>query len=149
MSELFAAFGINWKLLLVQAINFGLLLSVLWYFLYRPILKMIDDRKNKVAESVKTAEAAAQQLSEAQTKSSEIIGGADREAEAIVTAARTTASQKGSEVLKAAEVRAEALLANANALAEESKRQALLESEREIAKAAMLAAEKLLTHKSA
>ena len=149
MSELFAAFGINWKLLLVQAINFGSLLFVLWYFLYRPILRMIDERREKVAEGVKTAEAAAQKLTEAESKSNDIIGSADREAEAIVSAARATAGEKGSEVLKAAEMRAEALLADASARAEESKRQALLESEREIAKAAMLAAEKILTHTSA
>jgi len=56
MSELFSAFGVNWKLLLIQAVNFGLLLAALTYFLYKPILKIIDERREKVAEGVRTAE---------------------------------------------------------------------------------------------
>jgi len=58
MSDLFAAFGVNWKLLLVQAVNFGLLLSALTYFLYKPVLRMIDERREKVAEGVRTTQAA-------------------------------------------------------------------------------------------
>ena len=97
MSELFAASGINWQLLIVQAINFGLLLFILWYFLYTPILKLIDDRQKKIAEGVKTAEA-----------------------------------------------RANSVLEEASARAEEAKRMALSESSKEIARAAVLAAEKIL-----
>ena len=56
MSELFAAFGVYWKLLLVQAVNFGVLLAILSYVLYRPILRMIDARQKRIAEGVATAE---------------------------------------------------------------------------------------------
>ena len=38
MNELFAAFGIDWKLLLAQGVNFGIVLVALWYFLYRPVM---------------------------------------------------------------------------------------------------------------
>jgi F0F1-type ATP synthase membrane subunit b/b' len=51
MGDLFAAFGINWKLLVIQAVNFGVLLLALWYFLYTPVLTMIDERK-KIASKV-------------------------------------------------------------------------------------------------
>ena len=45
MQQLFAAFGINWKLLLIQGINFSVLLAILSYFLYRPLMKVIDERR--------------------------------------------------------------------------------------------------------
>lgn len=144
MSELFAAFGINWKLLLVQAFNFGLLLAVLWYFLYEPVLKMIDDRRKKIAEGVRNAEAAARRLAEAKSEGEGIIGEASREAEGIVAVARSRAEEKAGEIVKAAESRASSTLKDAMLRAEEVKRQALKESEREIARAAMLAAEKIL-----
>ncbi|MBI4094023.1 F0F1 ATP synthase subunit B [Candidatus Kaiserbacteria bacterium] len=147
MSELFAAFGINWKLLLVQAFNFGLLLFVLWYFLYEPVLKLIDDRRKKIAEGVQNAEAAARRLAEAKSKGEGIIGSASREAEGMVAAARGRAEEKADEIVKAAEARAASALHDAAARAEEAKRQALKESEREIARAAMLAAEKILREK--
>ena len=149
MSELFVVFGINWKLLLIQAINFGLLLSILTYFLYKPILRIIDDRQRKVAEGVKTAEEAERKLADSEVRGEEIRVKASREAEAMVVAARTRAEEKKAEMMKSAEEKAEALLADATARAEETQRQALKQSEKEIARAAMLAAEKLLKGKSA
>ncbi len=144
MGQLFAAFGINWKLLLIQGLNFGVLLTILSYYLYRPILNVIDERQKKIAEGVKTAEEATKKLESAKVKGDEMVGAAAREAEGLVAAARARADERGGEIVKAAEQRAEALLKDAAARAEEGKRQAMLESEREIARAAMLAAEKIL-----
>jgi F-type H+-transporting ATPase subunit b len=149
MSDLFAAFGINWKLLLIQAVNFGLLLSVLTYFLYRPILRIIDERQRKIAEGVATAQAAQKQLADAKEESESIVGAAARDAETLAATARAGANERAVEIVKAAEARADAVLKDANARAEEAKRQTLKESEREIARAAVLAAEKILREKSA
>lgn len=148
MSELFAAFGINWKLLLIQAVNFGLLLSALSYFLYKPVLKIIDERQRKVAEGVRTAELAEKQLEDAKTESTQLVGDAAREAESLVAQARIRAEEKGLEVLRNAEARAKATMDDAAARAEEAKRAAIKKSEREIAQAAMLAAEKILREKT-
>ena len=49
--ELFGKLGIEWKLLLAQGLNFILLLIILRKFLYKPILKMLDERRAK-AESL-------------------------------------------------------------------------------------------------
>ncbi len=144
MSDLFAAFGINWKLLLIQAVNFGLLLSALTYFLYRPVLKIIDDRQKKIAEGVRTAELAEKKLEDATSEGKEIVGASAREAEGLVATARARAEERGAEIVKAAEARAQATLKDATERAEESKRAALKESQREITRAAMLAAEKIL-----
>ena len=148
MEQLVTVFGIDWRLLIIQGINFGLLLSVLTYFLYKPVLKIIDDRREKIAESVKTAEAASRRLQDAKKESDEIVGGAAREAEGMVAAARVRAGEREVEIVKNAEARAAATLKDASERAEETKRQALKESEREIARAAMLAAEKILREKS-
>ena len=102
-----------------------------------------------VRANVRTAEAAAQKLHEAQGESKKIVGDAAREAEGLVATARTHAVQQGSGIVKGAEERASGILKDAAAHAEEAKRQVLKESEREIARAAMLAAEKLLLEKSA
>lgn len=147
MGELFATFGVNWKLLLIQAVNFGLLLSVLTYFLYKPVLRIIDERREKIAEGVRTAEAASTRLAEAKEESEKLVGDAARQAENLSAEARTRADERGKEIVKAAEARAAATLLDAAERAEEAKRQALKESEREIARAAMLAAEKILASK--
>ncbi len=147
MSALFAAFGIDWHLLLIQAVNFGVLLVVLTYFLYKPILRIIDERRDKVAEGVRTSEQAARKLEDAKKESDEMVGTASREAESMVAAARTRADEKGNEIVKQEEAKAESVLRDAQLRAEEAKRLALDESSKEIARAAMLAAEKILASK--
>ena len=149
MNQLFAAFGVDWRLLIIQGVNFAVLLSALTYFLYRPVMKMIDDRREKIAEGVRLADAAEGRLAEAHAQGEQLVGTAAREAEALMASARANADVKGSEIMKTAEERAEALMKDANARGEELKRQALMESEREVVRAAMLAAEKILAKKSA
>lgn len=149
MDALFAAFGIDWHLLLIQAVNFGVLLLVLTYFLYKPILRIIDERRDRVAEGVRVAQEATRTLQDAKVEGETLIGTAGREAEALVAAARSRADEKGSEILRAAEERADRVMKEAAARAEEAQRQAMAESSKEIARAAMLAAEKILREKSA
>lgn len=149
MDQLFAAFGVNWKLLIVQAVNFGLLLSVLTYFLYKPVLRIIDERRKAIADGVAKAQEADKRLEDAKAEGEGMVGAAVREAEGLVASARTRAEARGEEIVKAAEARAAETLKDAADRAEEAKRQALKQSEREIARAAVLAAEKILREKSA
>ncbi len=144
MEQLFSAFGVDWRLLVIQGVNFGVLISVLTYFLYKPMMKMIDERREKIAEGVRKAEEADRNLLAAKEEGEGIIGAAARDAEALAAAARTRADEKGTEILRAAEARADATMRDAAARAEEAQRLALQESQREIARAAMLAAEKIL-----
>lgn len=149
MHQLFATFGINWKLLLAQAVNFGILLGILWYFLYQPVMQMLDTRRKRIAEGVEKAKAADLRLDEAKAEGERMVGEAAREAEGLVATARTRAEERGSEILQAAEERAAATLRDATARADEARRQTLKASEKEIARAAVLAAEKILREKSA
>lgn len=147
MSELFAAFGLNWKLLLIQGLNFGILLLVLWRYLYTPVLKMIDERRAKIAEGVQKADAADKKLSDAATEGKGIVASASKEAESLVAAGRTRAGEEAAEIVKRSQHEAEQILADAAARAEEARRQAMAAGEKEIARAAMLAAEKILEKK--
>ena len=147
MESLLTTFGINWKLLLAQGINFGILLTVLWYFLYRPLSQMIAARAAKIADGVKAADAAHEKYEQTTIERDQILSAASGESERMIAEARTRAEEKASEVVHGAESRAEGILSDAAARAEEAKRQAMKESEKEIARAAVLAAEKILRTK--
>lgn len=54
--EILNQFGINPLLLVAQIVNFAILLFILKRFLYRPILKVLEERKKKIADSLKNAE---------------------------------------------------------------------------------------------
>jgi F-type H+-transporting ATPase subunit b len=149
MQQLFMAFGLDWRLLVIQMVNFGVLLSALTYFLYAPVTKIIDDRRKKIAEGMQSFEAAEQRLLDAQTESEGIVGSAAREAESMVAGARARATERGQEIIKAAEEKAQVTLKENAMRAEEDRRRILREGEKEIAHAAMLAAETILRQKNA
>lgn len=149
MTELLAVFGVNWKLLVIQAINFGLVLVVLWRFLYQPVLRIIDKRRQAIVEGVQKAEAADRRLSEADVEGKDIVARAAKDAEHFVASARSRADKEAVEIAERARERADIALTEATAKAEEERRQAIHASEKEIARAAMLAAEKILREKTA
>ncbi len=144
MEKLIEAFAIDPQLLLAQAVNFGVLMLVLWYFLYRPVLKVLDERKAKVAQGVLDAQSAAEKLQSADVLASETRKGAEKEAETIVSSARDIATGEKARILKEAELRAVRIEEDADARAKEEASRTLKESEKQIARLAILAAEKTL-----
>lgn len=148
MDQLIHAFGIDVKLIIVQIINFVLLASLLSYFLYKPVLKVLEDRKEKIAQGIKDAEAAAAAKASADTEKQNILTEAHKEAEAVSLRAKTGAEEKAATIVSEAEAKAFSIKNLAEEAGESIKDQAHKEAEAEIAQVAILAAEKILKEKS-
>ncbi len=144
MDQLLETFGVDWKLLLAQIVNFGVLFIALTYLLYKPVLKTLDERKAKIAQGVLDAERAAEAAATADADAAKVVKGAETEAEGIVSSARDLAGSEKARILKEAETRAAAVASDADARAKEVAAKALRDSEKEIARLAVLAAEKVL-----
>lgn len=143
MSAILSTFGIDWRLLLINAVNFGLLLVALWYFLYAPVMKMLEERREKIAQGVRDAQAAAKELSQTQAARSVVLADAGKEADDVVAAARALGTAKEKELLAKGEAAAATLLRDAEAQAAELKARAIAESKQEIAKLIVLGMEKI------
>ncbi len=144
MNELISTFGLDWRLLIIQMVNFGILLFVLKRFLYGPIMSMLDERKRVIEQGVKDAEEAARKNTEAEAEGKIIIADATREGDSIIAKSQVRAEEKGAGILSAAEEKAVLLARDAEMRAQETKEKAMRESREEIAKAAILVAEKIL-----
>ena len=144
MDQLFGAFGIDGKLLIAQLINFGVLFVGLTYLLYKPVMKTLDERRAKVAQGVLDAQAASEKLATAGEEAGTIVKQASTEAEGIVSSARDAASSEKARIMKDAETRAAQVAADAEARSKETANKALRDSEKEIARLSVLAAEKVL-----
>jgi F-type H+-transporting ATPase subunit b len=144
MEQLIHAFGIDARLITIQVVNFGILMALLSYFLYKPVLKVLAERQEKIAQGVKDAEEAGQAKAEATEEKKLVIAAANKEAEAMTARAKEHAVVKADEILAAAQMKSEQVEKDAALRAGEMKATALKESEAEIAKLAILAAEKVL-----
>jgi len=144
MSAVFAAFGIDWRLLLIDSINFGILVLALWYFLYGPLTRVLEARRQKVAEGVHNAEQMEVKLHEIEAAKSGILAGAGQEADEMLKKARQAAEEKQRAIATAAEAAAARTTTEAAAAAAELKTQAIEESKQEVAKLVVLGMEKML-----
>lgn len=144
MQQLFAAFGINWSLLLAQAVNFAIVLVALWYFLYRPVSVVLAKRQAIIAKGIEDASAAEKQLAHAEAEAKARVLAADAESQQIVAHARTAASVEKTRLMEEAENHAAAIMEDAEAHAAETVARARRDSEKDVARLAVLAAEKIL-----
>jgi F-type H+-transporting ATPase subunit b len=144
MADLITTFGLNWKIMIIQIVNFGILLFVLKRFVYGPVMDMLEKRKTMIAKGVADAEEAAKKNAEADAEGRRVIAGATREADNIITNSKVRAEEVGATIARSVEQKAQAALKDAEMRAAEIKERALQESKAEIAQAAVLVAEKLL-----
>jgi len=63
-SGLLFQLGINWKLFLSQAVNFFILLVILRFFVYKPLLSVIKERNKKIKDGLDKAKEADERLQE-------------------------------------------------------------------------------------
>ncbi len=144
MESLIEVFGIDIRLITIQVINFVVLATILTYLLYKPVLKMLNDREAKIKQGLHDAEAAAKARENAEEERKGILEAAHKDAVEVGKRAEAHAKDRAAEIAASAEASAADKIRlaeeRAMALSLEAKRQ----SEAEIAKMAVLAAEKIL-----
>jgi F-type H+-transporting ATPase subunit b len=148
MDQIINTFGIDYRLIAIQIFNFVLLLAVLSYFLYTPVLKMLDERKKLIAKGVADAHDAALSKGNASKEKDAVLKQAVAEAGDIVKRGEEAAGREASTIVKDAHEQSSRIVADG-----EKKAQALADSikaksEAEIAKIAVLAAEKILKERA-
>src|ERR1700722_18214085 len=93
MGETLTKLGIYWPKLIAQTINFGIVLFVLWKFAYRPVLAMLQQRRDKIAESMANAEKIKTELAQTEVAREEILSKANTQANKLIEEARAAAAR--------------------------------------------------------
>ncbi len=100
---LIKALGIDGRILFAQLVNFSILVWVLWRFAYKPVFKILEERKDKVYKGLEDAEAATLKLQEAEEENKKILLEARQEAIKILEQAQEKAETKQHEIIAKAE----------------------------------------------
>ena len=87
------AFGVDWPHLISQIVSFGIVAFVLHRWAYKPILQVLEERRQRIAESLANAEKIKQELANAQAKAQEIITQASNQANKMIEEARQAAAR--------------------------------------------------------
>jgi F-type H+-transporting ATPase subunit b len=140
----FDAFGVDVLKLGFQIVNFLILLFLLNRFLFRPVLRRIDERNNQLSKGLEDATAAARDRELARAEREAALAEARREAEAMVQRAAKAAEATSAEILAKAKADAEQVTARAREEIAAEKEKAVAEIRAEVASLALDAAAKLV-----
>lgn len=138
------ALGINFKLIIAQIINFSLLLVVLNYLLYKPVVKMLSERREKIKKGLEDADTAKKSLEKAHQAVQTIKEQSKEEINQIFKEGKEQASLEATEIQQKAQATAAEILKNAEAEAKRLKEQSLKDAQSEIASLVTLAVEKIV-----
>lgn len=144
MEQIITVFGVNWKLLLIQGVNFGLLLAILYKFLYKPVLHMVDTRRAKIENAIKDSERMEMELGQAEAEKARILREATQKGDDLIDAAKKHAETSEITIMKDAHRKAVHLLNEAERRTAREREEMIQKAEREVARMAVLSAEKIL-----
>ncbi len=136
--------GFSGVLLAAQVFNFFLLAGILWLVLYKPILRVLDQRRERIEQSMKDTERASAAAQEAEADKARVIDEARREAQEIRAQATRDQERIAQEIRSRAEQEAQEIRIRAQQEAETQRDNALTDVNQQIADLAILATERIL-----
>ncbi|HUC86676.1 MAG TPA: ATP synthase F0 subunit B [Candidatus Acidoferrales bacterium] len=124
--------GIRWIELFAQAINFSIVLFVLWKLAYKPIFHMLEARKDKIAEGMANAEKIKAELARTEAARQKILADAGDLANKIIADARAAAARVSEVETQKAITAAEQILIKAREAAAQERAVTLAALKREV-----------------
>lgn len=136
--------GINLPLLLAFIINFVILFGLLGLLLYKPVLKMLDERQAKIKESIEEAERVRQQTAQGQDEIRAQLESSRKEGQAIIAQAAQMGDRLKDEAREQARQEAESVITKAHISIQQERNETIDQLRREFTDIAILAAEKVI-----
>jgi F-type H+-transporting ATPase subunit b len=131
---------INLFWVIVSAINFLVFFAIIWTFAFKPISKMLSDRKERIEQGLADAEAARAERESSSAERAEAIAVARREAKEIIDRAQKVSQETREADIAATREELERLRVRAAADIEAEKQRALSDLRAEVADLALAAA---------
>jgi F-type H+-transporting ATPase subunit b len=136
--------GINWQLLVAFLVNFLVLFGLLTAILYKPVLRMLDQRSARIKESLEQAEKIKEQASHSEEQIKAAVEAARKEGQSIIAQASQIAEKIKEEAKDNARKEAEIIIKKAKDEIKLERDKSIGELRAEFANLTILAAEKVI-----
>jgi F-type H+-transporting ATPase subunit b len=142
--ELLAKLGIDWKLLLAQIVNFTILVGVLSYFVYKPLLNLLDERRERIRKAMEDAKHIENQKKEMEVIKADRLKKIDQEMGTMLENARRDAERMKEEILASAKQQADQMIEKATRQIEDERGRVLSEVQGSLARMILRMTEKIV-----
>ena len=132
IEEIARTFGVDWPHLISQVISFCIVCVLLYRFAYRPVLKMLGERRQLIAEGLVNAEKTKAELARTETERQEVMVQANAQATQFIDEARTVAARLQEQETQKAIAAAEQIMVRAREAAAQEHSRVFAELKREV-----------------
>ncbi len=139
-----AGLGINVPTLLAQVVNVVILLVVLYFVAYKPVMRMLDERSRRIKDSMDQAEAIKEQAARAEEEVKKQLEVASREGQKRIDQSVKAGEEVREKAKQSARQEAEALISRARGEIQRERDEAVSELRKEVADLTIAAAEKVI-----
>lgn len=147
MEELIETFHIDWKLMLAQILNFGLVFFVLYLIAAKPLSKLIKDRTEEITKGLDDAKKNAETLKATTAEYEKTMAKARTEANDFFEKGKKEAEAKKAEIMANTEKEVSQAIENSKKIIESERVKMISEAKNEIASLVIKATEKILEEK--
>ncbi len=147
MESIISTFHIDWKIIIAQIINFGIVFIVLYIYALKPLSKLMAERSEKISKGIKDAKENNIILEKTQKECDLILANARKEAVKIFEENKKEANSKREKMLSDAKLEVEKLVADGKQVLETEKIKIVKDAKKEIINLVILSTEKLLGSK--
>jgi F-type H+-transporting ATPase subunit b len=125
-------FGVDWSHFLSQAVSFVIVALVLQRFAYKPILQVLEQRRQRIAEGLANAERIKVELAKTEAARQDVLNQANVQANRLIEEARAAAARVQEQETQKAIAAAEQIIAKAREAAVQDHARMLADLKREI-----------------
>jgi F-type H+-transporting ATPase subunit b len=136
--------GINLSTLIAQIVSFLVLFGLLYFFAYKPILRMFDQRSQRIKESVEQAERVKEEAAAAEEENRKKLEAAAKEGQEAIARAMRAGDEARQRAQQEAQVEAAALVEKARQEIQRERDEVIGELRQEFADLTVAAAEKVI-----
>lgn len=147
MESLISTFHIDINLFIAQLVNFAIVFSILYFFAFKPLIKVMGERTEKIDKSLKDADEIEKRLSLTEKEQTEIINAAKRQANLIIEEADKKGELRREEMLARAKEEIGNLMNTSRAIIDRDKAETLKQIKAEVAELVVMTVEKVLNEK--
>jgi len=105
--------GINWTMLIAQIVNFFLLFGLLYLVAYKPIMRILDERSNRIKESMEQTESIKEQAAHGEEEVKKRLETASKEGQKLTARAMRTGEEARQKIHQDARQEAEVIIEKA------------------------------------
>jgi F-type H+-transporting ATPase subunit b len=132
INEIARTFGVDWTHLLSQVISFSIVCVLLYFFAYKRVLTMLEERRQRIAEGLANAEKIKAELARTEAQRLEVLTQANAQAAKLIEEARAAAARVQEQETQRAIATAEQIMAKAREAAAQDHARMLAELKREV-----------------